>query len=107
MVVVLLGVLAAWLVLRCGAGRGLFGRLGWGRGAGLFLLHSCQHAAAGVGAERAEPILAAIGFSYVALRLIDATRAIRDDRLPSPDLPMTLNCLLPFHMLAAGPISDV
>ena len=108
MVVVLLGVLAAWLVLRWAgrAGRGASWAVWLGGAAvlGLFLLHKLPHAAAGVGAERAEPILAAIGFSYVALRLIDATRAIRDDRLPSPDLPMTLNYLLPFHMLAAGPI---
>lgn len=49
-------------------------------------------------------LLGAISFSYVALRLVEALRLTREGRYPAPDLPSTINYLLPFHMLAAGPI---
>jgi D-alanyl-lipoteichoic acid acyltransferase DltB (MBOAT superfamily) len=51
-------------------------------------------------------VLAAIGFSYIALRVVDVSRAIADGRHPPPDLAATINYLLPFHMLAAGPIQS-
>ncbi len=51
-------------------------------------------------------MLAAIGFSYVALRLVDVIRAVQEGRHRPPDLASTLNYLLPFHMLAAGPIQS-
>ena len=38
------------------------------------------------------------------LRIIDLGRAVREQRHNPPDLPSTVNYLLPFHMLAAGPI---
>lgn len=49
-------------------------------------------------------LLAAIGFSYVALRFIEAMRLTREGRHAAPDLPSTINYLVPFHMLAAGPV---
>ncbi len=54
--------------------------------------------------NRVYPILATIGFSYVALRLVEVARAVADGRHPVPDLSALVNYLLPFHMLAAGPI---
>jgi D-alanyl-lipoteichoic acid acyltransferase DltB (MBOAT superfamily) len=49
-------------------------------------------------------VLGMIGFSYAALRLVDALRLTHEGRHEAPDLPSTINYLLPFHMLAAGPI---
>jgi D-alanyl-lipoteichoic acid acyltransferase DltB (MBOAT superfamily) len=48
--------------------------------------------------------LAAIGFSYVALRGVELLRAAAEKRL-GPIAPVdTINYLIPFNMLAAGPI---
>lgn len=51
-------------------------------------------------------LLTAVGFSYISLRLIDLVLSLREQRGPVPDLPSTVNYLLPFHMLAAGPIQS-
>jgi D-alanyl-lipoteichoic acid acyltransferase DltB (MBOAT superfamily) len=48
--------------------------------------------------------LAAIGFSYVALRGADLVRAVAEQRHPPPSLAELIAYLIPFHMLAAGPI---
>lgn len=63
--------------------------------------------AVGLSSARVQPlklVLRAISFSYVALRLVEVMRLTREGRHPAPDLPSTINYLLPFHMLAAGPI---
>jgi alginate O-acetyltransferase complex protein AlgI len=63
--------------------------------------------AVGLSSARVQPLkilLRAIGFSYVALRLVEVLRLTYEGRHPAPDLPSTINYLLPFHMLAAGPI---
>ena len=49
-------------------------------------------------------VLGALGFSYVLLRFLDAIRSIADGRHTAPNLVRTVNYLVPFHMLAAGPI---
>lgn len=49
-------------------------------------------------------ILAAIGFSFVALRAVEVVRAVYERRAPLPDIVDLVNYLVPFHMLAAGPI---
>jgi alginate O-acetyltransferase complex protein AlgI len=54
--------------------------------------------------ERLELVLVTIGFSYVALRLYELGRAVREGRHEPPGFAATVNYLLPFHMLAAGPI---
>ena len=51
-------------------------------------------------------VMLAVGFSYVALRMIDAARVIKDGRCIAPDFLSTINYLVPFHMLAAGPIQS-
>lgn len=51
-------------------------------------------------------VLAMLGFSYVTLRSFDMLRGIYESRFPLPTLPELTNYLLPFHMLAAGPIQS-
>ncbi len=86
----------------------------------LFLIHKLQaqtlydwdrlrlvREAIGLSNARLQPLeslLEAIGFSYVALRLVEVLRLTYEGTHPAPDLPSTINYLLPFHMLAAGPI---
>ena len=48
--------------------------------------------------------LALLGFSYVALRMLDLWRAVADGRHAAPGLLATVCYLFPIHMLAAGPI---
>jgi D-alanyl-lipoteichoic acid acyltransferase DltB (MBOAT superfamily) len=104
---VLVAVLAVHLALQAagaGRGRGLVA-LGLGAGTlGLFLIRKLPITAVELGWGAANPILVAVGFSYVALRICDVLRAVIEGRQPAPDLPATINYLLPFHMLAAGPI---
>lgn len=52
------------------------------------------------------PVLAVVGFSYVALRLVELVRAVYEEREPAPDFVTLYNYLVPFHMLAAGPIQS-
>ena len=105
--VVLAGVIVGHLVLRALASPR------WGPPAmaaggaavlGLFLMHKLPGLSVGTDLARVNPLLTTIGFSYVALRWVDVSRAVREGRQPAPDLPATVNYLLPFHMLSAGPI---
>lgn len=63
-------------------------------------------AAAGLDVRLLNPVLAAVGFSYVLLRLVDVARAVVEGAHPAPSLVATVNYLVPFHMLAAGPIQS-
>jgi len=65
----------------------------------LFLLHKTL-----LGPASLKQVLAAIGFSYVALRTIELTRAVYEGAHPAPKLAKVIAYLIPFHMLAAGPI---
>jgi D-alanyl-lipoteichoic acid acyltransferase DltB (MBOAT superfamily) len=49
--------------------------------------------------------LAGLGFSYVVLRMVYLMRAVWEGRAMPPSLLDFVNYLLPFHMLAAGPIA--
>jgi D-alanyl-lipoteichoic acid acyltransferase DltB (MBOAT superfamily) len=104
---VLAGAAAAYLVLRALPSPRL-GPMALAAGGaavlGLFLVHKLPDLAAGSRLARLEPILTAVGFSYAALRWVDVARAVRERRHPPPDLASTINYILPFHMLAAGPI---
>ncbi len=71
---------------------------------GLFLLHKLPGWSAAIRLESVNPILSVLGFSYVALRIVELLRAMFEQRHEAPDLVGTINYLLPFHMLAAGPI---
>ena len=49
-------------------------------------------------------VLLTVGFSYVCLRVIDLISEVRRTPEVAPSFVNTLNYLLPFHMLTAGPI---
>jgi D-alanyl-lipoteichoic acid acyltransferase DltB (MBOAT superfamily) len=73
---------------------------------GLFLVHKLPAPAESLGLSRLGQVLSFIGFSYVALRLVEVLRAVLEGRHAPPDFPSLVNYLLPFHMLAAGPIQS-
>lgn len=117
------GLLAAWLVLKAIESRRL-GVLPLVAAAVALLLlfvvrklpnevfndsdrYKASFDAIGLSSFRVQPLrslLVAVGFSYVALRLVEALRLTQEGRHPAPDLPSTINYLVPFHMLASGPI---
>ena len=68
-----------------------------------FVLHKRPDIAESFGNVSLNPLLGAIGFSYVFLRLLELFRAVWETR-KAPDVVALINYLLPFHMLPAGPI---
>jgi alginate O-acetyltransferase complex protein AlgI len=73
----------------------------------LFLMHKL--AAPGHDIAVRSPItrlLAAVGFSYVALRSVELLRAGADRAVSPAGWLETVSYLFPFHMLAAGPIQS-
>jgi D-alanyl-lipoteichoic acid acyltransferase DltB (MBOAT superfamily) len=108
MVAVLILATVAWAVLRACAGR--FGSAALAVGGvgtlAMFLENKLPWLGESAGLGAINPILTTIGASYVALRLVDVGRLVHEGRLPPPDFPSTINYLLPFHMLAAGPIQS-
>ena len=72
----------------------------------LFVLHKLPGHAEHMGFQPVTFALSSVGFSYVTLRLVEVLRAVFERRHPPPDLPSMVNYLLPFHMLAAGPIQS-
>lgn len=52
----------------------------------------------------AQQILSAVGFSYIAVRWLDLFRSVQSGGSKAPDIAETINYLVPFHMLAAGPM---
>lgn len=49
-------------------------------------------------------VLFALGFSYIFLRVIELVRFVYEDPEQAPDWFQAVSYLVPFHMLAAGPI---
>lgn len=72
----------------------------------LFTAYKLPAAAALFEGTSLNPILGAISFSYVMLRLFDMHRAMWERRLRIPTPIDAINYLVPFHMLAAGPIQS-
>jgi len=70
----------------------------------LFVFHKLPWIADRIHAGRFSPLLTAIGYSYVFLRIIDVLRATWESRTPPPTPIQLVNYLTPFNMLAAGPI---
>lgn len=70
----------------------------------LFLIHKLSPVSDRMGLTTTSEILSIIGFSYIALRVVDLLRAVFEGKHPPPDLVSLINYLIPFHMLAAGPI---
>ena len=56
--------------------------------------------------EFLNPILGTLGFSYLMLRVIELAVAVHEKRHPAPGIIDTVNYLIPFHMLAMGPIQS-
>lgn len=106
---VLLGVAVAFSALqgirRLDLRRGLTFMTGLGLLV-LFLLHKLPDLAQLAGLAPLSGILAAVGFSYVALRVVEVLRAVFERTHEPPDFASLVNYLLPFHMLAAGPIQS-
>lgn len=106
---VLSAVVVAHLALRmlaCGNWRTVIAAVGFVLAVGLFVLRKLPGVSEGMGLGMVNPLLAAVGFSYVFLRLLDAGRVIYEGGRKPTDLASTVNYLLPFHMLAAGPIQS-
>jgi D-alanyl-lipoteichoic acid acyltransferase DltB (MBOAT superfamily) len=78
--------------------------LGGGLCVGLFLLHKLPGWSGALNLGGINQLLSVTGFSYIALRIIELLRAMYEKRHDAPGLVATINYLLPFHMLAAGPI---
>lgn len=72
----------------------------------LFLVHKRPDWFHPGGLTALNPALAAVAFSYVTLRLIEVSRAVWEQRQPAPGPADLINYLLPFHMIAAGPIES-
>ena len=51
-------------------------------------------------------ILVGLGYSYIVLRVIYLTREVYEEREQVPTWTNAVNYLVPFHMLAAGPIQS-
>ena len=71
---------------------------------GGFVFHKTAHGNTLVASPATASIMVAVGFSYVVLRLVEVSRAVGEGRHPVPTLVGLVNYLVPFHMLAAGPI---
>lgn len=91
-------------LLACKGWRGPAASVGLVFALGLFVLHKRPELSQSLGTTNINPLLLAVGFSYVLLRLVDVGRVSWEGGRKPPDLPSTINYLLPFHMLAAGPI---
>ncbi|WP_422925773.1 MBOAT family O-acyltransferase [Singulisphaera sp. PoT] len=108
--VVIVLIAMSWVVIKLAAQEGKVATLAMSLGGlgllCLFLIHKLPSPNWTVGHYRINAIFTTLGFSYVALRLVDVTRAVADKRYPPPDPIALVNYLIPFHMLAAGPIQS-
>jgi D-alanyl-lipoteichoic acid acyltransferase DltB (MBOAT superfamily) len=104
-IIILALLLVAWLALKAGrnskAGPLVLAAVGAGT-LYLFVIHKGVELP-GVNA-RLLKVMSAISFSFIALRFVEVMRAVWEERHPPPDLPTFVNYIVPFHMLAAGPI---
>ena len=72
----------------------------------LFLIHKSPYLSDRPSLSPVRTVLSIIGFSYMMLRVVDLIRAVVEKNHPPPTLLSTINYLMPFHMLAAGPIQS-
>jgi D-alanyl-lipoteichoic acid acyltransferase DltB (MBOAT superfamily) len=109
LVVLLVGLLGVYLALRlieAGKSPAMWLALGGVVTLTLFVVHKLPTWSQRIGWERCNPGLTTIGFSYVALRLVEVGRAVFERRHRAPSLTWLIDYLLPFHMLSAGPIQS-
>jgi D-alanyl-lipoteichoic acid acyltransferase DltB (MBOAT superfamily) len=108
-VFIVVGLLLFWILVKLTAARTLKTSIILILGAqilGLFVLHKLLPLSLKLGFGGINPLLASVGFSYLALRAIELIRGVYEQRHPPPDFFATVNYLVPFHMLAAGPIQS-
>jgi D-alanyl-lipoteichoic acid acyltransferase DltB (MBOAT superfamily) len=102
------GVLSVWLSLqsisRWPRAKPLLLAVGGALLLGLFIFHKLPQPDLGWGNVKLNSFLTLVGFSYLFLRLIDLERAVAEKRHEPPSPLSIINYLIPFHMLAAGPI---
>lgn len=67
-----------------------------------FLVHKLPDVPEALAPSKA--VFAAIGLSYIFLRMVEYLRAGSDGQTTGTVLADTVNYLMPFHMLAAGPV---
>jgi D-alanyl-lipoteichoic acid acyltransferase DltB (MBOAT superfamily) len=106
--VVLAGALLGWAFLRAMTTR-FWALAAWVGGIAvlvLFVIHKLPVLVRGTEIQSLVSPMFVVGFSYVALRLVEVARAVIEQRHSPPDLASTVNYLIPFHMLAAGPIQS-
>jgi D-alanyl-lipoteichoic acid acyltransferase DltB (MBOAT superfamily) len=72
----------------------------------VFIMHKLPGWSGTLGLRHWNPVLSTIGYSYVALRMVEVARAVVEGRHPRPNIFELTNYLLPFHMLSAGPIQS-
>ena len=51
-------------------------------------------------------VLAMLSYSYITIRILDMLREVSTLDCRAPSFPETVNYLIPFHMLAAGPVQS-
>jgi D-alanyl-lipoteichoic acid acyltransferase DltB (MBOAT superfamily) len=110
-VVIFAGLVCVWLAIKLIATRtvkGPFLLAGGLATLSLFLIHKRPEVFVALGLPGSMGfvmILTIVGCSYSALRLVDVACGVADGRR-APSLAETVNYLVPFHMLAAGPIQS-
>ncbi len=106
---VAIGLVVACLALRllaCKTWRAPVGLIGLLGIIVLFVIHKQPSTSGQLVKANINPLLLAVGYSYLFLRLIDAGRVVYEGGRAPPDLVATVNYLVPFHMIAAGPIQS-
>jgi D-alanyl-lipoteichoic acid acyltransferase DltB (MBOAT superfamily) len=106
---VLAALVIVWLLARVARGdlyANLWVGLAMALTLGLFLLHKLPGWSADLHVAQINPLLKVIAYSYICLRLIELFRAMYEKRYDAPDLISVINYLVPFQMLAAGPIQS-
>lgn len=106
---VLLGLVLSYAVARVADRSGRRARgvvlLGAAAALALFVVHKLPWIATGLYLTGMSRVLALVGFSYVLLRFLDELRHVAENG-GAPGFLDHVNYLLPFHMLAAGPIAS-
>jgi len=105
-VVIIIAVIGVYFILQSVAGRlrNLSTLIASLMILSLFLIHKSSLLDTLTPLSPVKNTLSIIGFSYIALRMIEVLRAVFEKRHSPPSLISTVNYLIPFHMLAAGPI---
>jgi D-alanyl-lipoteichoic acid acyltransferase DltB (MBOAT superfamily) len=106
---VLGGGIVVWFLaglVRNSPKRGIWVALAMGITLAIFVIHKRPGWFTVLDTRQINPLLRLVGYSYIALRLIELCRAMYEQRYDAPELAATLNYLIPFQMVAAGPIQS-